>query len=123
MAATDTMKFKDASLPLETRVEDLLGRMTLEEKVTLLAGAEAFRLEGVPRLGVPGLKLTDGPTGVRSNTAKPATVFPVAVSLAATFNPQMARELRRQLTQRGFRTNRRAAPGQLGFENYWTTPS
>jgi len=38
-------------------------------------------------------------------------------------NPHMARELRRQLTQRGFRTNRRAAPGQLGFENYWTTPS
>lgn len=39
-------------------------------------------------------------------------------------NPQMARELRRQLTQRGFRTNRRAAPGQLAFENYWTaTPS
>jgi len=38
-------------------------------------------------------------------------------------NPHMARELRRQLTQRGFRTNRRAAPGQLGFENYWTTAS
>jgi ferredoxin--NADP+ reductase len=35
-------------------------------------------------------------------------------------NPEMARELRRQLTQRGFRTNRRSAPGQLAFENYWT---
>jgi ferredoxin--NADP+ reductase len=39
-------------------------------------------------------------------------------------NPEMARELRRQLTERGFRTNRRAAPGQVAFENYWiVTPS
>ena len=39
-------------------------------------------------------------------------------------NPEMARELRGQLTVRGFQINRRAAPGQLAFENYWqTTPS
>ena len=39
-------------------------------------------------------------------------------------NPEMARELREQLTARGFRTNRRVAPGQLAFENYWQgTPS
>jgi ferredoxin--NADP+ reductase len=35
-------------------------------------------------------------------------------------NPEMSRELRRQLTARGFLTNRRGAPGQLAFENYWT---
>ena len=35
-------------------------------------------------------------------------------------NPEMARELRHQFTERGFRVNRRAAPGQLAFENYWT---
>ena len=35
-------------------------------------------------------------------------------------NPEMSRELRRQLTERGFRTNRRAAPAHLAFENYWT---
>jgi len=34
-------------------------------------------------------------------------------------NPEMARELRHQLTARGFRTNRRGAPGHLAFENYW----
>lgn len=39
-------------------------------------------------------------------------------------NPEMVRELRGQLTARGFRTNRRAAPGHLAFENYWQgTPS
>ena len=81
--------FRDASLPLEARVEDLFARLTTEEKVTLLAGSEPFRLEGVPRLSVPALRLTDGPTGVRSNSGKEATVFPVAVALAATFNPDL----------------------------------
>ncbi len=85
--------YQDPSRPLETRVEDLLGRLTLEEKVALMAGAAAFRLEGVERLGVPSLGMTDGPTGVRSNTGQMATVFPVAVALAATFNPDLTREV------------------------------
>jgi beta-glucosidase len=88
-----TEKFRDATLPLETRVDDLFSRLTLEEKVTLLAGSEAFVLHGVPRLGVPALKLTDGPTGVRSNQGKEATVFPTAVALAASFNPQLAHDV------------------------------
>ena len=37
-------------------------------------------------------------------------------------NPEMSRALRAQLTARGFRTNRHAAPGQLAFENYWQIP-
>jgi len=93
MATTISEKFRDSSLPLETRVEDLLGQLTLEEKVTLLAGSEAFALNGVPRLGIPNLRLTDGPTGVRSNRGKEATVFPVAVSLAASFNPKLAHDV------------------------------
>ena len=86
---TATESFRNPSLPLETRVDDLFSRLTTEEKVTLLAGSEAFRLEGVARLNVPALRLTDGPTGVRSNSGKEATVFPVAVALAATFNPDL----------------------------------
>src|SRR5579872_1520074 len=85
--------FRDPSKPLEARVEDLLGRLTLEEKVSLLAGSEAFALQGVPRLDIPNLRLTDGPTGVRSNQGKEATVFPVAVSLAATWNPELVGEV------------------------------
>ena len=85
--------YQDPSQPLEARVEDLVARLTVEEKVALMAGASAFRLEGVARLGVPGLGMTDGPTGVRSNTGQMATVFPVAVALAATFNPDLTREV------------------------------
>jgi beta-glucosidase len=85
--------YQDPTQPLEARVEDLLGRLTIEEKVALMAGASAFRLEAVDRLGVPAFGMTDGPTGVRSNTGQMATVFPVAVALAATFNPDLTREV------------------------------
>lgn len=44
---------------------------------------------------------------------------PQASRIMVCGNPEMSRELRTQLTARGFRTNRRAAPGQLAFENYW----
>ncbi|MBV9331072.1 MAG: glycoside hydrolase family 3 C-terminal domain-containing protein, partial [Alphaproteobacteria bacterium] len=91
--------FRNPANPLEVRVEDLFSRLTLEEKVRLLAGAEAFALEGVPRLGVPGLRLTDGPTGVRSNRGKEATVFPVAVCLAASFNPELVEQVARAIAR------------------------
>ncbi|MBP7335252.1 glycoside hydrolase family 3 protein [Niveispirillum sp.] len=71
-------------------VQDLLARMTLDEKISLLAGAGIMELNGVPRLGVPGIKVTDGPTGVRSHEDKPATVFPVGVAMAATWNTELA---------------------------------
>ena len=78
---------------MEAQVADLLGRLTLEEKVALMAGAASFTLEGVPRLGVPSIRMTDGPTGVRSNEGEAATVFPVGVALASTWNPDLTREV------------------------------
>ncbi len=89
----DRPAFRDPALALEARVDDLAGRLTLEEKVALMAGAAAFTLQGVPRLGVPGVRVTDGPTGVRSQEGEAATVFPVGAALAATFNPNLVREV------------------------------
>ncbi|WP_337185136.1 glycoside hydrolase family 3 C-terminal domain-containing protein [Phenylobacterium sp.] len=86
-----TETFLDPKAPLDARVADLMARLTLEEKVTLLAGASAFNLYPVERLGVPSLQMTDGPTGVRSIRGVPATVFPVGVAVAATWNPDTAR--------------------------------
>ena len=85
--------YKDPSRPLEDRVSDLFSRLTLEEKVALMAGAAAFALQPIARFGVPSLRMTDGPTGVRSNVREAATVFPVAVALAATWNPALAGEV------------------------------
>lgn len=92
-AATETSLYLDPDVPLERRVEDLFRRLTLEEKVSLCAGAAAFALEPVPRLGVPSLRMSDGPTGVRSNDGAVATVFPVGVAVAASFNPALAGEI------------------------------
>ena len=90
---TMTADYLDVRLPLETRVNDLLSRLTLEEKVGLMAGAAAFTLEGVERLGVPKIRVADGPTGVRSNEGEPATVFPVGAAMASTWNPDLVREV------------------------------
>lgn len=75
---------------LDARTDELLAQLTLEEKVRLLAGASSFSLHGVERLGIPSLNMTDGPTGVRSIKGAPATVFPVGVAVASTWNPETA---------------------------------
>jgi len=85
--------WRDAAKPLEARVDALVATLTLEEKVALMAGAGSFELHGVERLGVPSVRVTDGPTGVRSNEGEAATVFPVGVAMASTWNPDLTREV------------------------------
>ncbi|MEV4036313.1 beta-glucosidase [Streptomyces umbrinus] len=84
----------DVSAP--DRVAALLDRLTLDEKISLLHGddpegdslGEAGHVRGVPRLGIPALRLADGPVGPRL-TAR-ATALPAPVALAATFSPELA---------------------------------
>src|SRR5271170_6933311 len=90
---TDRPAYLDKGAPLEARAHDLVARLTLEEKVALMAGAASFTLEGVERLGVPQVRVADGPTGVRSNEGEVATVFPVGVAMASTWNPELTREV------------------------------
>ena len=99
--------FRDPAAALETRVEDLVSRLTLEEKVRLMAGAASFTLEGVERLGVPGVRVTDGPTGVRSNEGEPATVFPVGVAMASTWNVELTREVAAAIAREALALNNR----------------
>ncbi|MGE5528151.1 MAG: glycoside hydrolase family 3 C-terminal domain-containing protein [Patescibacteria group bacterium] len=81
----------DASV--ERRVEDLLQRMTLKEKVSLLSGVDTWHTAPIERLGIPSLTMTDGPHGVRATKpeagrkASPATSFPTGVSMAASWDP------------------------------------
>ena len=92
-AITNRETFRDPDAPLEDRVEDLVSRLTLEEKVRLMAGSASFTLEGVERLDVSAIRVTDGPTGVRSNEGEAATVFPVGVAIASTWNPDLTHEV------------------------------
>jgi beta-glucosidase len=80
---------------LKKRVDDLLQKLTLEEKVSLLAGTDFWHTRAIKRLGIPAIKVTDGPHGARTadennpNRTLPATCFPTGVGLAATWNPEL----------------------------------
>lgn len=75
----------------ETRADLTLSRMTLDEKLSMLGGVDGFYVPGIPRLGLPRIKMSDGPMGVR-NYGK-ATNFPAGTAIAATWNPALARAM------------------------------
>ncbi len=78
---------------MSERVEKLLKQLTLQEKVSLLAGAATFNTMAIERLGIPVLKLTDGPNGARGvggfRDGVQAACFPAAIALAATWDPEL----------------------------------
>ena len=92
--AQPSYPFQDSTLTVEARLNDLVERMTLEEKIDLLAGYEDFYLHPCERLGIPAFKMADGPLGVSSwgiwgrATAFPAalaTILPVVLLTVTTF--------------------------------------
>ncbi|MCL2450593.1 MAG: PA14 domain-containing protein, partial [Polyangiaceae bacterium] len=66
------------------RADALLAQMTLEEKIDYLGGDRGFYIRPIPRLGIPEIKMSDGPAGCRN--WGPSTVYPAGVALAATFD-------------------------------------
>jgi beta-glucosidase len=79
-----------SSADVEARVNALISQMTLDEKVELLGGTpDGFHTHAIPRLGIPSLKMSDGPMGLRND--EPSTAFPAGIALAATWDRQMAR--------------------------------
>ena len=86
---------------IESMVETLLSKMTLEEKIRLSYAQSKFSSPGVARLGVPELYCSDGPHGVRMEicwnswdhagwTNDSCTAFPALTCLAATWQPKLA---------------------------------
>ena len=84
--------FRDTTLTVEERLDDLVGRMTLDEKIfTLTSG---FDYHGCPRLGVGDVRCADGPLGVASwGLRGRGTAFPASIILAASWDKELAREL------------------------------
>lgn len=90
----------------EKQIADILAEMTLEEKIALTIGKDLWTSNGVSRLGIEPIVMTDGPHGVRKaaegdeiglGNSIPATCFPPAVSLAASWDTELAREIGRAL--------------------------
>jgi beta-glucosidase len=72
----------------DLRVEKLLGQMTLEEKLEYVGGINAMSIRPIPRLGLPEIRMSDGPLGVRRD--KPSARYPAGIALAATWNVDLA---------------------------------
>jgi beta-glucosidase len=83
----------------ENRIDELIGQMTLEEKVNMIHASSSFNSGGVRRLGIPELSLSDGPHGVRPEHGRDwtlendgtdsVTYLPTGIGLAATWNPEL----------------------------------
>ena len=99
---SDVPPYKNPSLPVEQRVQDLLGRMTLQEKVAMLSGADWMETVPNERLGIPSIKMADGPAGIRAwagpssegiaETSKArvtTTSFPAGVAMGATWDTDL----------------------------------
>ena len=95
------LPFRNMSLGLEERVEDLLERLTLEEKFRLSVGIKAFFTRPIKRLGIPYFKMCDGPHGIgpHSTNNLESTYFPTGICRTATWNPKMAEEFGVALAQ------------------------
>jgi len=87
--------------------EDLISKMTLEEKCYLLSGKDFWQTRSVSRLGLPNMTLSDGPHGIRKqegasdqlglNGSVPATCFPTAATMANSWDPALGEEMGRFL--------------------------
>jgi beta-glucosidase len=80
----------DKAAAIEKRVEGLIGKLTLAEKISMLAGDgfDGMSTIAIPRLGIPRLVMADGPQGIRAHG--PACSFPSGIALAATWDPTLA---------------------------------
>ena len=87
----------------ETYIEEILKELTLEEKIGMIHGAGLFRTEGVERLSIPPLYMSDGPMGVRAEfadnewrsvgtTEDYVTYLPCNSAIASTWNRDLAKK-------------------------------
>lgn len=73
---------------IEKRAAEILGRMTLDEKIDYVGGVDRFYIRSVPRLDLPRLRMADGPLGVRNYG--PSTSMAAGIALAASWDLKLA---------------------------------
>jgi beta-glucosidase len=79
------------SADVEKRVDTILGKMTLEEKITIIGGINDFYTRPIPRLSIPSLRMSDGPLGVHDYG--PTAAYPAGIALAASWDPELAKRV------------------------------
>lgn len=79
-----------------SRIDELLGQMTLEEKISMLAASDLWYSTPVPRLNIPRFQVADGPNGVRgvwSKMSPTSAATPIGIALGATWNPELVEKI------------------------------
>ena len=84
---------------MDKKVQDILSKMTLEDKISLCNGADFWHSKAMAQYGIPAVTMSDGPHGVRCqkngadmlgvNESEPATCFPTAVTSGATWDAEL----------------------------------
>ena len=85
------------------KYKDLIKKMTLEEKASLMSGKDFWQSQDIERLGINNMFLADGPHGIRKQTAaadhlglnpsEPATCFPTAATVSNSWNEKLAEKI------------------------------
>lgn len=90
----------------DDKARNLAAKLTLEEQISLLAGADFWRTVAIPEKGIPSIKTSDGPNGARGEfftNGTPAALFPCGISMASTWNLDMIEEVGRHLGEESVR--------------------
>ncbi|KAH3672671.1 hypothetical protein WICMUC_004189 [Wickerhamomyces mucosus] len=117
-------------------IEDVLQKLTIEEKVNLLAGIDFWHTYAVERLNIPSIRVSDGPNGIRGTkffNAVPGAILPNGTGLASTFDKDLLLEAGKFLgveakhksahVDLGPTTNIQRGPnGGRGFESFSEDP-
>src|SRR5271168_3067977 len=82
---------------VEQRVEAILSKMTLEQKIDMIGGEDDFYIRAYPELGLPRLRMADGPIGVRHGG--PSTTMAGGISMAASWDPALAAKVGTQIAR------------------------
>ena len=78
---------KPPIMDVEKRLDSILAKMTLEEKIEIIGGTNDFFTRPIPRLGIPALKMSDGPMGVHDYGL--TTAYPAGIAMAASWDTQL----------------------------------
>lgn len=73
------------------RVDDILSKMTLREKVEFIGGVKNFNIRAYEQYGIPEIHMSDGPVGVRN--FGPSTAYPASINLAASWDKELAKKV------------------------------
>jgi beta-glucosidase len=79
----------------ERKINDTIAKLTLEEKITMLSGSSMMASSPIARLGIPALRMSDGPVG--AHIPPPSMAFAAGIGLAASWDRELAQRIGVQL--------------------------